>query len=751
MRRESIAILMTALVISVSMSALSGAQPPNSAPVPAPPVPNAAPGIDDSGTEVLMRGPVHEAFAEPVNMMATPTPSVPKRPPDPIDEVPPDVRPDEENAVWIGGYWAWDDESQGFLWVSGVWRVPPMGQQWVPGYWTETAEGYRWVPGFWTPADSEQIVYYPQPPESLEQGPVGNPPTADSIWIPGTWVWRDGRYAWQAGYWGLAHAGLTWVPACYVWSPNGWVFSQGYWDYPLADRGVLFAPVRFTTAVYLRPSFRLIPGVVVDPEALHFHLFVRPNYYHYYFGDYYAPRYETAGIYPWFEVRRHQRYHYDPLFWYSHWYYRQRNPRWIDQWRDWHRHYREHADWRPPHTFAALRQELARGGQRRDDHRFRSLAASIQDLRRDPQAFVRFTPLTAEQRESLDRRTRELSQFRRQRTELEARATAGAGAPGAKPTPGARELNAPRKLALPRLPGLEPRERGTPRTAARPIRPPEGDAGETRDRGEPKTRSDALPGIMPKPGASPGPGGVPRVTPKPELAPLPGAREPGGERSGRRGESPLPDTAPKPQRAPLPGSPGYHPELQRRRPDLPSRTTPGPGSGLSRGIPGIDAGRPGSGTNLPSGVVPRIGEPRTPPMPGARTPQAAQSPPPATPFPGSLMPRGTPSNTDLVPRRGHESPLVPRTLPQTRPVPDNRPGGATLAPPATGRVPGMDAGTRQIPEIPRLGRRPDSSPGAGRMEPPRQATPRGAAGPSREPPGGGRGAPDRDRERPEKG
>src|SRR5947209_2967577 len=48
----------------------------------------------EQGQEVLTHGPVHEAFAEPT--VANPAPSlvVPKQPPDPIEEMPPGVKPD---------------------------------------------------------------------------------------------------------------------------------------------------------------------------------------------------------------------------------------------------------------------------------------------------------------------------------------------------------------------------------------------------------------------------------------------------------------------------------------------------------------------------------------------------------------------------------------------------------------------------------------------------------------------------------
>ena len=82
--------------------------------------------------EILTRGPVHEAFLAPVVYNPAPTVIVTHQPPEAITEVPPDQAP-EAGAVWVPGYWAWDDDSTDFLWVSGCWRVPPSNSAWVPG------------------------------------------------------------------------------------------------------------------------------------------------------------------------------------------------------------------------------------------------------------------------------------------------------------------------------------------------------------------------------------------------------------------------------------------------------------------------------------------------------------------------------------------------------------------------------------------------------------------------------------------
>ena len=89
----------------------------------------------EEGVQVLTRGPVHEAFAETVTFDPQPGVVAARAPPEAIEELPPEQRPEGANVAWIPGYWGWDDERADFLWVSGIWRALPPGRQWVPGYW----------------------------------------------------------------------------------------------------------------------------------------------------------------------------------------------------------------------------------------------------------------------------------------------------------------------------------------------------------------------------------------------------------------------------------------------------------------------------------------------------------------------------------------------------------------------------------------------------------------------------------------
>jgi hypothetical protein len=273
------------------------------------------------GVEVLTRGPIHEAFANPVDQQPRPTPVITKEPRALIEEQPADQRPEGDNTQWIPGYWAWDDERSDYIWVSGFWRAPPPGRQWVPGHWGQVDGGWQWVSGYWAVVSQEQQQYLPPPPPPVDAGPSTPAPSTDASFVPGNWVYADTRYVWRPGFWSYPRPGWMWVPAHYTWTPSGYVFVEGYWDYALRDRGLLFAPVVVTSAVYTQPGFVYRPSFVVYDDGLMFSLFVRPSYCHYYFGDYFGASYVNRGYVSWINIR-FGSYCPDPIFSYYRWNYR---------------------------------------------------------------------------------------------------------------------------------------------------------------------------------------------------------------------------------------------------------------------------------------------------------------------------------------------------------------------------------------------------------------------------------------------
>jgi hypothetical protein len=399
-----------------------------------------------AGVEVLTRGPVHEAFAETVTFDPQPGIVVPKAPPAPIEEVPPDQKPEGANVAWIPGYWGWDDDRSDYLWVSGIWRALPPGRQWVPGYWGQSGQGFQWTSGYWADATVSEVEYLPAPPPTVEAGPNIAAPSADYGWVPGSWVWHrswwhQGRYAWRPGYWVAGRQDWDWVPAHYIWAPRGYVFSDGYWDYPVSGRGVLFAPVYFNAGVYARPDFHYSPSVVIDLGVFTDHLFVRPNYSHYYFGDYYAPAYQDRGISASFSFNS-SRYGYDPIYAHQRWEHRQ-EPEWEHRVQADFQSRRDHEDARPPRTLAAQVKLLA--GAVKSSQNSQVVATQFNQMASRKDTPLRFQPVANEERQQLTQRRQEVQKFTGERQQLETRAS-----PAATEKPA--RISEPAKVKLSRSP-----------------------------------------------------------------------------------------------------------------------------------------------------------------------------------------------------------------------------------------------------------------------------------------------------------
>ncbi|MFM9964890.1 MAG: hypothetical protein ACKV2Q_27110 [Planctomycetaceae bacterium] len=567
----------------------------------------------DEGVQVLTRGPVHEAFAETVTFDPQPGIVVPKSPPDSIEELPPEQRPDGANVTWVPGYWAWDDERDNFLWISGIWRDLPPGRQWVPGYWAELAPGAQWISGYWADARTTEVRYLPEPPDSVEVGPNIAAPSPDHNWLPGCWLWHQDRYAWRPGYWARVQPDWDWIPAHYVWSPRGYVFVDGYYDYSVARRGVLFAPVYLDANIYSRQGYSYSPTTVIDLGLFTAHLFSRPRYHHYYFGDYYATNYNDAGYYPWFSYGSSGR-GYDPFYARQRWHHRQD--------RDWqHRvesdfgHRRDHEDARPPRTLAAQIARNTNAVTSSDKSLVMALPLALLAKRQDsPQ---RFQAMDNDERQKLGQRGQEFQKFRQERQKLEAKAVVAAAIDPAKPSEPVKvklptspivakpvetlgkEVSLPKKEDAPKLDlKVEPKPRivrdprGTPKvTTVAPQPAPKVEPQPGRPRVAPKPTPKVEP--QPTPKVEPQPG-RPRVEPKPEpkVDPKPAPKvepqptpkvepQPGRPRVEPKPE-PKVDPKPAPKVEPQPGRPRVEPkpapkvEPQPGRPRVEPKPEPKP-------------------------------------------------------------------------------------------------------------------------------------------------------------------------------
>lgn len=337
-------IIMIALSLLITTGCMYGqtTQPP---PVPA-----------EEQPEVQTRGPVNEAFAQPVTIEENDGLTVPKAPPADIDETPPAERPVGEQFTWIPGYWAWDSERNEHIWISGCWRAVPPGKYWVSGYWAKVQSGYRWVPGFWAISSEREIEYLPPPPKVTYIEPQG-PENSDMIWVPACYYWSHGRYTLREGYWLQAREDWVWVPSHYVWTPRGYIFVRGHWDYPLVRRGVLFAPVYFRGNIYGGHRLSYSLSIAIDLGSFEFGLFTRPGYRHYYFGDYYDDFYIGIGIFPWFECMSRHTW-YDPIYMHDHWRHRRDNRDWRNHERREYERRRNDRDLRPPRTYHEMERRM---------------------------------------------------------------------------------------------------------------------------------------------------------------------------------------------------------------------------------------------------------------------------------------------------------------------------------------------------------------------------------------------------------
>ncbi len=322
--------------------------------------------LEEIKPEIMMRGPLHEAFADAHQADPKPNPVINRQPPELIKELPPEFKPEGKNVEWVPGYWAFDEDQDDFIWISGLWRDIPPNQRWVPGYWEEAENGFRWIPGFWTGEEEQQLNYLPTPPQSLDLGPSTAAPSDDYFYCPGNWEYRGQNYVWRTGHWQPRVENWIWIPARYIWTPRGCVFRPGYWDHEFDNRGTLFAPVYFQRPPQVFANYSYTPNYCMNTGAdFLVHLFVRPNCNSYFFGNWYGNSYANRGYRSWVSPASHFRA-YDPLL--SHYNcnryrYGQTNlVGWINQQ---HRHYAANQSYRPRLTYSA-QINLARG---KHDHR----------------------------------------------------------------------------------------------------------------------------------------------------------------------------------------------------------------------------------------------------------------------------------------------------------------------------------------------------------------------------------------------
>ncbi|EHQ30499.1 YXWGXW repeat-containing protein [Mucilaginibacter paludis] len=75
-------------------------------------------------------------------------------------------------------------------------------------------------------ATRASFVVHERPAEIVYERPA--PPYDGAVWIPGEWVWRDGRYVRTHGYYVRASS-RVWVEGHWRPAPGGYVWDRGHW------------------------------------------------------------------------------------------------------------------------------------------------------------------------------------------------------------------------------------------------------------------------------------------------------------------------------------------------------------------------------------------------------------------------------------------------------------------------------------------------------------------------------------------
>jgi hypothetical protein len=324
---------------------------------------------------------------------------------------------------------------------------------------------------------------------------------------------------------------------------------------------VLFAPVYFDSGIYARQGFYYSPSIAIDLGMFATHLFLRPQYQHYYFGDYYAANYQGAGFYPSYSYNS-GRYGYDPIYAHERWEHRQ-DRQWDRRVEADFRNRRDHEDARPPRTWAAQRALGSSALASRE--RGLAVAAPLTQLANSKDSPMRFQPVDKVERQKLGQLGQQAHQFREQRQKLE---TQAAAAPLGKPS---KEF-VPAKVTLPKSP-IVARQVDQLGTGHVPPRNYEAPKPDPKIEPKPRVKHPISPPPQPKitqpaPKLQPQPK-VDRPTPKPQPQP-----KVDGPPPAHRVERPVVQPQPQPQPKMERSAPKPQPQPKVDRPAPPPRDKP---------------------------------------------------------------------------------------------------------------------------------------------------------------------------------
>lgn len=185
---------------------------------------------------------IHEAFVSRIADL-TPQEIIAKQPPTSKVETPP--KQPNAQTIWIPGYWSWAKEKQDFVWICGVWRLPPPDHFWLSGFWRFEQGGWTWVRGAWLENKLKELPkdkYIATPPPASQNEEVGAPRSTDQFWSAGYWEYdrASTKFKWLSGSWQKFNPKWIFEAAHWIWRPEGYLFVPAYWDWPIETRGLAY-------------------------------------------------------------------------------------------------------------------------------------------------------------------------------------------------------------------------------------------------------------------------------------------------------------------------------------------------------------------------------------------------------------------------------------------------------------------------------------------------------------------------------
>jgi len=163
-------------------------------------------------------------------------------------------------------------------------------------------------------------------------------------------------------------------------------------------------------------TFSFSPGFVIDLNIFDDALFLRPRYSHYYYGNYYAPRYYRKGIYPWFSLHA-RRVVYDPIYAHQRWNHRNDH--------EWEKHLqtrfherRKQEGLQPPRSFDHRTGPDKAGGSSRPERIDVAIPLDRAGKSKTSSAY-RFKPLSEKERREFSQREKEVRTYQRERQSRE--------------------------------------------------------------------------------------------------------------------------------------------------------------------------------------------------------------------------------------------------------------------------------------------------------------------------------------------